>query len=378
MRQQPMNSSYSSVTRWVLVAILVVILLLAAWAIRGILLLLLSSIILVVTFSMPVRYLGRRGVPRAPAIVLSLIFFTLLVITLMALALPELVRQFTTLATVNIPQGVQALVERWNSGDIQQQFPFLQSVSTEDITSLLNQLSGQIASALGQLGVSVLPVLGGVADTVLSILIVVFLSLYLLVDPQMHQEGLVRLFPISYRYRVREIISRLDETLRGWLRATLFSMIFVGVATWGGLAILGLQQAAALGVLAGMLAFIPNFGPILALIPSIAVGVTQTPGSLGWIVVIIYGVSFIQSQIVTPLLVAGSIKIPPVLVLLGQIIAGVFGGFLGLVLAVPITAILIVLVQEVYIKDVLGDRQPLNMQEKTTPFKEKVLVPDRA
>jgi predicted PurR-regulated permease PerM len=378
MRQQPMNSSYGSVTRWVLVAVLVVILLLAAWAIRGILLLLLSSVILVVTFSMPVRYLGRRGVPRAPAIVLSLIFFALLIITLMALALPELVRQFTTLATVNIPQGVQALVERWNSGDIQQQFPFLQSISTEDITNLLNQLSGQIASALGQLGVSVLPVLGGVADTVLSILIVVFLSLYLLVDPQMHQEGLVRLFPISYRYRVREIISRLDETLRGWLRATLFSMIFVGVATWGGLAILGLQQAAALGVLAGMLAFIPNFGPILALIPSIAVGVTQTPGSLGWIVVIIYGVSFIQSQIVTPLLVAGSIKIPPVLVLLGQIIAGVFGGFLGLVLAVPITAILIVLVQEVYIKDVLGDRQPLDLQEKTTPLKEKVLVPDRA
>ena len=69
----------------------------------------------------------------------------------------------------------------------------------------------------------------------------------------------------------------------------------------------------------------------------------------------IYGVSFIQSQIVTPLLAPGSIRLPPVLVLLGQIVAGAFFGFLGLLLAVPLTAIVMVLVQEIYVKDMLGD-----------------------
>ena len=73
-------------------------------------------------------------------------------------------------------------------------------------------------------------------------------------------------------------------------------------------------------------------------------------------IVVLYGVSFLQSQILTPLLVQGSIRLPPVLVLLGQIVAGAFFGFLGLVLAVPLTAIVMVLVQEVYIGDVLGDR----------------------
>ena len=72
-------------------------------------------------------------------------------------------------------------------------------------------------------------------------------------------------------------------------------------------------------------------------------------------IVVIYGVSFIQSQVVGPLLVAGSINLPAVLILLGQIVAGIFFGFLGIMLAVPLTAIIMVIVQEVYIKDILGD-----------------------
>jgi predicted PurR-regulated permease PerM len=353
----------------VLIAIIIVVLLVAAWAIRGILLLTLASVILVVLFTMPIRFLIRRGMRRGPAIILSLLFIAFLVVGLVATAFPELFRQFAVLTTEFIPRGIQTLVGRYlTSGAVQEQFPFLRDV---DFQNLLNTLSGQLATAIGQFGVTVLPVLGGVADTILSILIVIFLSIYLLADPQMHQEGLIRLFPVWYRYRVREIIARLDYTLRGWLRATIISMAFVGVATWLGLALLGIEQAAALGVLAGLLSFIPNFGPLVALIPSIAVGILQTPESVGWIVVIIYGVSFVQSQIFTPLLVAGSIKLPAVMVLLGQIIAGAFLGFLGIMLAVPITAILTVLVQEIYIKDILGDT---SVQDESAP--EEALIPD--
>lgn len=368
-----------SATRAIFIVLTLIILLIAAWFIRGILLLALASIILVVLFSMPVRFLMRRGLRRGFAVVLSLIFITIVAALLIAVALPDLVRQFTVLATVIIPQGVQTIIDRWTSGDIQQQFPFLQGITSQDIESLVNNLSVQIASAIGQLGVSVLPVLGGVADTILSILIVIFMSVYLLADPTMHQEGIIRLFPLWYRPRVREILLRLDLTLRGWLKATIFSMAFVIVATWFGLSLLGIQQATALGVLAGLLSFIPNFGPIIALVPALAVGITQSPGNLGWIIVVIYGVSFIQTQIVTPLLVVGSIRLPAVLILLGQIIAGAFLGFLGIVLAVPITAILVVLVQEVYIKDILGDSTPVQPEaaEEKPLAREEVEVAER-
>jgi predicted PurR-regulated permease PerM len=135
-------------------------------------------------------------------------------------------------------------------------------------------------------------------------------------------------------------------------------MIFVGFVTWLGLAILGLQQALALGVLAGLFSFVPNFGPIAALVPSLVVALVQAPQHVGWIVLIIYGTSFLQSQLVAPLLFEESINLPPVLVLIGQIFAAVFFGFLGIMLAVPIIAILLVLVQEVYVKDILGDKMP--------------------
>ncbi len=353
MRPMSATAANGSTTRWVLTALAIVALLVALWIIRGVLLLTLAAIILVLLFSMPTRFFMRRGIKRVPATIISLVCVVLMVVLLFSLALPTLIQQFVQLATVTIPQGVEELIRLWNSGDIQREYPFLAGV---DIGEVFNTLSGQLATAVGTLSASVLPVIGGVADTILSLLIVIFLSLYFMADPQMHQEGMIRLFPISYRHRAREIMARLDATLRGWLRATVISMAFVAVATGLGLTVLGIQQAAALGVLAGLLSFIPNFGPIVALVPSIAVGVVQAPENIGWIIIVIYGVSFIQSQVVGPLLVAGSISLPAVLILLGQIVAGVFFGFLGLMLSVPVTAIVMVLVQEVYIKDVLGDR----------------------
>ncbi|MBK9747854.1 MAG: AI-2E family transporter [Chloroflexi bacterium] len=372
MHQVSPNTAYSSVTRWVLTALAVIILLVAAWIIRGILMLTLASVILVVMFTMPIRLMISHGVPRTIATIASLILVLLLVVILIGTALPTLIQQFTVLATVIVPQGVEALAVRWTNGELLAQYPFLSFLQDLDVQPFLDTVGSQFATALGQLGVQVLPVLGGVADTVLSVLIVIFLSMYLLSNPQMHQEGLIKLFPLWYRHRVREIIARLDLMLRGWLRATVISMAFVAIATGVGMALLGIQQAAALGVLAGVLSFIPNFGPIIALIPSIAVGIVQAPENLGWIIVVIYGVSFIQSQIVTPILVAGSIRLPPVLVLLGQIVAGAFLGFLGLMLAVPITAIIMILVQEVYIKDMLGD---LSVNERLAA-PDEALLPD--
>ncbi len=350
------QSSYSQVTRWVVVAILLVVLLGAAWAVRGILLLMLASIILVVLMEMPVRAMTRRGLPRGVAIVIALVFMLAGLVAVTMLALPELVKQFVILATVNIPQGVSQLLQMWENGDIQKQFPILAQITTQDIEAFLNQAGSQILAALGAFGVSVLPVLGNVADTLLSILIVVFMSMYLIADPDGHRNGMIRLVPLWYRSRARDILDRCADALRAWLKATVVSMSLVGILTWIGLAFVGLDQALVLGVIAGLTSFIPNFGPLVALVPAIAVGILQAPDQIGWIIVVIYGVSFIQTQIMIPLLVAGSVRLSPVLVLLGQVIAGVFFGFIGIMLAVPITAILLVLIQEIYVKDVLGDR----------------------
>lgn len=364
------DNNYIQTTRWVLVAVSVIALLAVLWAVRSILLLMLAAVILAVLFNLPVRFLARFNVRRSVAVVVAIVLSFTIVSLLARVALPTLLDQFTTLTTTILPNGLRQLIERFNSGEMFEQTPILrelvepfgdQIVLDPDI---INDLLRQLATSLGQIGVSVLPVVGDLASTVLSVLIVIFLSLYLLIDPDGYREGVIRLFPVGYRGRVSSILERVNFVLRAWLETTFISMVFVGVGTWIGLALLGIEQAAALGVLAGVLSFVPNFGQLVAVLAAIVVGVIQAPANLGWIVVVIYGVSLVQSQVLVPLILAGNINLPPVLVLLGQIACGALFGFLGILLAVPITAILMVLTQEVYIKDILGDTRPIG---KLTP-----------
>ena len=101
----------------------------------------------------------------------------------------------------------------------------------------------------------------------------VLLAIYLASEPRFYSAGLTRFFPIPKRQRVGEVLDSIYETLRWWLIGKAGSMIFIGVLTWIGLSILGVPLALTLALLAGLLSFIPNFGPIISAIPALAFGV---------------------------------------------------------------------------------------------------------
>ncbi len=361
-----LDPASNRIMRWVLTSVSTVILLLAVWEVHATLLLVLAAIIVVVLVTMPIRFLVKRGVRRTPAAIISLFTIFAIIILLILLALPSLLEQFATLSS-DFQQGVSEVVSQWQlikqDPKMRETFPYVATLQDvmknffgqDDLNEIFAEVTRQLGQAAGQLGGSVLPVVSGLASTILSLVIVIFLSLYLLAEPRKYEEGAIKLFPVWYRHRVRFIMDRIDYTLRLWLQGQLLLMIFVGFVTWLGLAILGLDQALALGVLAGLFSFVPNFGPIAALVPSLVVALVQAPQHVGWIVLIIYGTSFLQSQLIAPLLFEESLNLPPVIVLIGQIFAAIFFGFLGIMLAVPIIAILLVLVREVYIKDILGD-----------------------
>lgn len=361
-----LDPASNRIMRWVLTSVSTVVLLLAVWEVHATLLLVLAAIIVVVLVTMPIRFLVKRGVRRTPAAIISLFTIFAIIILLILLALPSLLEQFATLSS-DFQQGVSEVVSQWQlikqDPKMRETFPYVATLQDvmknffgqDDLNEIFAEVTRQLGQAAGQLGGSVLPVVTGLASTILSLVIVIFLSLYLLAEPRKYEEGAIKLFPVWYRHRVRFIMDRIDYTLRLWLQGQLLLMIFVGFVTWLGLAILGLDQALALGVLAGLFSFVPNFGPIAALVPSLVVALVQAPQHVGWIVLIIYGTSFLQSQLIAPLLFEESLNLPPVIVLIGQIFAAIFFGFLGIMLAVPIIAILLVLVREVYIKDILGD-----------------------
>lgn len=397
-------------SNWVFVAIVTGIILVALWAIRSILLLTFTAVILVIFFSIPIRRLqlltfpGGRKISRPTAIALTLLGVVLLLILLSLMVFPQVFQQFGSLFSETIPAGIERFVDWWDNGRVLYNIPFLRNFDLSDVVGTttprtpgivglgtlgithvpdwdnaaaplridqvaLQNAGTQLLAALGQVGGTVLPLLGGVANMLLSGLIVLFISLYFLAEPHRYVERIILYTPVWYRPRMRIILDRIDEAIRAWLKITGVSMLVAGVLTglllW---IIAGLEtQWLALGTIAGLASFIPNFGPIIALIPAVLVGAVVAPQNIGWIILIVYGVSFIQSQIVSPIMANEDMKMPPVLILVGQIVFGIFFGFLGLMFAVPMTAIFLVLMDEIYVKDVLGDKQSVPDENVVEP-----------
>ncbi len=184
----------------------------------------------------------------------------------------------------------------------------------------------------------------------------ILLAIYLASEPRFYTRGFTNLFPLAKRTRVREILFAIGDTLRWWLIGKVGSMIFIGILTWIGLSIIGVPLALTLGLIAGLLSFIPNFGPILSAFPALLLAFIESPTKAFYVLILFVGVQLIESNLVTPYIERKTVELPPALTIVFQLALAVLVGGLGLVLATPILAVLIVLIQMVYVEDVLGDR----------------------
>nr|WP_245003433.1 AI-2E family transporter [Bradyrhizobium liaoningense] len=199
--------------------------------------------------------------------------------------------------------------------------------------------AGALASSGGAIVSQTFKLLFGAISAVGNIFIVLFLGLAFAAQPAVYHDGLLFLAPAKYRTRVALIIDRTAETLERWLIAQIIVMIAVGVVTWIGLAIIGIPGSFILGIQAGLLAFIPTVGAIIA-------GVVVVLASLasGWIpalsaFLLFMGVHAMESYVLTPLLQRQALDIPPATLFAFQILLGVVFGIWGLALALPLVAI---------------------------------------
>ncbi len=208
--------------------------------------------------------------------------------------------------------------------------------------TLLAGVGGFFSSTVGAIG---------------NFFIVILLAIYFALEPRFYLRGFTNLFPIAKRTRVREILFAIGDTLSWWLIGKVLSMVFIGLLTWIGLSLLGVPLALALGLIAGLLSFIPNFGPILSAVPALLLAFVEGPMKAVYVLILFVGVQLIESNIVTPFIERKTVEIPPALTIIFQLGLAVLVGGLGLVLATPLLAVLLVLVQKIYVEDVLGDRQ---------------------
>ena len=194
------------------------------------------------------------------------------------------------------------------------------------------------------------------AGMITNFFITILLAIYFAAEPQTYIHGFTKLFPMEKRPRVLEIVYEIGETLRWWLIGKIGSMIVIALLTWIGLSIIGVPLALTLGLIAGLLSFIPNFGPILSAIPAILLAFVDNPVTALYVIGLFIGVQLIESNLVTPWIERQTVELPPALTITAQLILTVLIGGLGLVLATPILAVLMVLIQMIYIQDILGDK----------------------
>ncbi|MFP4387518.1 MAG: AI-2E family transporter [Desulfococcaceae bacterium] len=224
--------------------------------------------------------------------------------------------------------------------------------TTRDPSGLLPEGEG----AMSEFFLGIVGVFSTTFGALISVLFILVIGIYLAFQPSVYMAGILRMIPPSRRRRAREIIHRMAETTRGWLLGQSFSMTVLGVVVGTGLWILGIPNAVVLGLLAAIMTFIPNLGPVLAFIPAIFVALSQSFMDAVYVALFYVAVQTIEGNFLTPMVQQRVLSVPAALILATQVLLFNLMGFLGIVLAMPLLACVMVLVQMVYVEDFLGDR----------------------
>jgi predicted PurR-regulated permease PerM len=218
------------------------------------------------------------------------------------------------------------------------------------LTGLLEQGSQDLSSIAGRVGGYALAVGSGLTDFVLVFVAAIFIA----ADPGLHRRGLVLLMPRRAEQPAREFLNDCGNGLRGWMLGQAVSSVLVGTLTWAGLALLGVPAAGGLGLIAGLLDVIPLVGPVLAGIPAVLLAFTVSPATALWTVGLFLVIQQLQGNFLQPMIQKQAVDVPPAVLLFAVFGAGVLFGGLGVLLAAPLTIVLFLFVQRIYVRDLLG------------------------
>jgi predicted PurR-regulated permease PerM len=339
------------------------------WVARSVFFLAFLGALFGITLSAGVTWLQRRGVPRAVGTLLLVATFFGAVAGLGALAAPRITEQWEELRhqlpdalnqveqwvrrrqgsvteLLNTPEGTERREqdgEHGPTGDAK-----TQRESPTDVRQTIAQQVGNLSAHFFAVFSSTLAALG-------SLLVVTFVAIYIALDPGTYRRGILHLVPHRGRAKAIEVMDATGVTLRRWLVAQLIGMVIIGALTTAALLLLDVRAAVALGIIAGILEFVPFFGPILSSVPAIAMGFLDGPEKALWVALTYLVIQQLEGNVVTPLLMKEGLDLPPALTIIGQSVMALAFGFVGLVIAMPLLGAVMVPIKLLYVQDVVGD-----------------------
>lgn len=337
--------------------LVIIISLYVLWEIRKLLLLTFAAIVFATSLNQLVRWLtSTLKIPRFWSVLLSLVLFFAVTIGFFFLIVPPFISQSQELIDL-FPRAIDIWSTRlrqlindlppWLNQYIPR--PNINTKLFRPSQQLIQQLQPLIQSLVGGAGEFVSNTLG----MILSFLLVIVLTIMMLAQPLAYRKAFVRLFPSFYRRRVDEILTECEVSLGKWVIGAIISMTLVAFLSFIGLSIIGVRLALAQGILAGLLNFIPNIGPTLSVVLPMGIALLDNPWKSLFVLILYIVIQQLESNFITPYVMAQQVSLLPAITLISQVVFATFFGFLGLVLALPITVVAKVWINEVLIKDVL-------------------------
>lgn len=344
--QTPASSQHSFARRVTIVygiGLLFISAITIVWVAAEVLLLVFAGALLAVMLNAVSRLLVHYlHLPRSVALgIVLMVLFSVLVLGGYFLA-PRIASQIEELFNT-IPQAIgtleQWLMSRSWGREVMEQVP-MPSEMVENASQFMGQARMLFSGAFG---------------AITNFVIIVFVGVYFAAQPHLYINSVLKLLPKRKRARGKEVFAELGRTLELWLFGKFVSMTIIGVFGAIGLSLLDVPLAITLGLITGFLDFIPYLGPILGGIPALLIAFTVSPATALYVLLLFVGLQTLEGYLVAPLVERRTVSLPPAVTISVQVMFGLFFGLLGIALATPLAAALLVLITMLYIQDMLED-----------------------
>lgn len=325
------QSTTVTISIWSMVsAVLVVAAVYAIWSVREIIVLVFVALILASALYGWVQWFHRHHIPKTIAVLLIYIVLFLLTSGVVALLIPPLIEQIQSIAS-HLPEVITRITSNYG---VVKEFTTQAGVS-EQVARLLQTITPQASSTVG--------IITGFFGSIVSFAVVLIIALYIIVEDHAISNALQSVIPDKYSTTVGSIVIEIQSKIGMWLRGQMVLMLIIAVLSYVGLLILGVNNALALALFAGITEVVPNLGPIIGSIPAILIAFADSPIKAVFVVILYILIQQLENNVIVPQVMRRATGINPVVSLIALLVGAKVGGVPGALLAIPtVTALKVI------------------------------------
>jgi predicted PurR-regulated permease PerM len=344
--KSPKNTVISISTGTIVKVLLILLGLVLLWQLRDILAMFFAAVLIASLIEPFAAWLAARRIPRGLAVLAIYLLLLAVIGTVFVPLIPividqvlELLRNFST----KYPSFIDSFV---TLKKYSVQYGFEQS-----LRSTIDSVQNGLTASFG----SVFATVKGLAGSVLAIVVVFVLTFYLVVEENATKKFLRQIIPAEYQPFAFQLFGKIQKKIGAWMRGQLIMGLIVGLAVYLGLALIGVQYALLVAILAALFEIVPYIGPWLSFVPAVVLGFSASPLQGVLVVILFFFIQQSEHHILVPKIMQKITGLNPVISIIALLIGVKFGGLVGALLAIPVASMVVLIIEEFFQTNQLND-----------------------